>query len=405
MEPHRAGLLVLALLASSAVQLSARIARGDGESCAADWTMATYAQARPAVVRIIASNAETGTGFFFGDACHVATALHVVSAGRNLRIALADGTVLAGNVIGVDRQHDLAVLVATPCGKDVVPLHAGAPPAIGAPVMAIGNPFVGVWDEPGPIHGLLAWSASTGVVSARNDGFVQTDAATNPGNSGGPLLDCHGDVVGVVDRMLVPGIGFAVTSSWLTTLAQNAIAAPRGYGGDVRFTASLSLQFDIRSSDSLQGVALGDALVIHDRWWVGLRLFYLPWGGPNGTEGVVQNPSFSSDDTRLGIDASFGPRFLLFPYTGVVMYLQIAAGGGWVTERQSSFQLSVSTPAGGSPSILATPTTAWASRWEPLASVALFSGSKGTLELSYTYRFDVERLKSSTSQLTVGVWF
>jgi hypothetical protein len=357
------------------------------------------------VVRVIASNAEAGTGFFFGDACHVATALHVVDAGRPLRIALADSTVLAADVVGVDREHDLALLGTNPCGKDVVPLRAGAAPAIGAPVMTIGNPFVGVTDDPGPIHGLLVWSNSTGVVSARNDFFVQTDAAVNPGNSGGPLLDCRGDVVGIVDRMLVPGIGFAVTTNWLTTLAQTAMTTPRAYGGGARFTASLSLQFDIRSSDALQGLALGGAFIIHDRWWVGTRIFYLPWGGPNGTDGVVQNPSFSTGDTRVGTDLAFGPRFLLFPFTPLVMYLQIAAGGGFASDKATSFQLSVSTPAGGTPAIVYTPTTVWASRWEPLASLGLFFGSKGSLELSYTYRFDVERLKSSTSQVTIGLWF
>jgi S1-C subfamily serine protease len=392
--------LAVALLASSAAALVSRVALGDGGSCAADWTATTYAQARPAVVRIVASNGEAGTGFFFQDACHVATAFHVVSAGRPLRVDLADGSVLRGDVVAVDRVHDLALLGTTPCAQGVTPLRAGAAPAIGSQVMAIGNPFVTVNDDPGPFHGLLVWSATTGVVSQRNDSFVQSDAATNPGNSGGPLLDCHGDVVGVVDRLLAPGIGFSVASSWLEPLAQSAIAAPRGYSGGVRFTASLALQFDIRSSDSLQGLALGEALVIHDRWWLGVRLFYLPWGGQDAPSGPVQNPSVSSGVTRLGIDAAFGPRFLLFPYSPFVLYLQIAAGGGWVTNRESAEQLSVS---GGA--IVATPVTTQVDRWEPLGSIGLFAGSTGSFELSYTYRVDVERVKSSTSQIAVGLWF
>jgi hypothetical protein len=241
-------------------------------------------------------------------------------------------------------------------------------------------------------------------VASAPEARLQTDAATNPGSSGGPLVDCHGDVVGIVDRGGAPGIGFSVASAWLTPLAQKAVTAPRGYRGGTRFTTSLAFQFDVRSTDSLQGVALSDGFIIVDRWWAGLRLFYLPWGGPQGTEGVVQNPSFSTSAARLGIDASFGPRFMLFPYSPFVMYLQIAAGGGWVTEKESSYQLSIATN-GANQSIVATPSTTWASRWEPLASIGLFGGTKGTLELSYTYRFDTERLKSSTSQLVVGVWF
>jgi Trypsin-like peptidase domain len=383
----------------------ASVAHADGPSCAADWTGAVYAQVRPAVVRVVASNAETGTGFFFQDTCHVATALHVVDAGRSLRIELANGGVLAGNVVAVDSEHDLAILVTGPCAAGVAPLRVGVAPAIGAPVMAVGNPFVGVTDPPGPFHGLLAWSATTGIVSQRNESYVQSDAATNPGNSGGPLVDCHGDVVGIVDRGVAPGIGFSVASAWLTALADKATTSPRRYHGGTRFTTSIGLQFDIRSTDSLQGFGLSDGFIFLDRFWAGLHLFYLPWGGPHSADGVVQNPSFSSGSSRAGIDASLGPRFLLFAYSPLVTYLQIAVGGGWVSEKQSSYQLTVSTPPMGSPAIVATPSTAWANRWEPLASIGLFTGSKGTLELSYTYRFDTERIRSSTSQLVVGIWF
>ena len=206
----------------------ARVAHADAPSCTADWTGAAYAQVRPAVVRVVASNAETGTGFFFQDTCHVATALHVVDVGRSLRIELANGGVLAGSVVAVDSQHDLAILATSASAAGVVPLRVGVDPAIGAPVMAVGNPFVGVTDPPGPFHGLLAWSATTGIVSQRNECYLQSDAATNPGNSGGPLVDCHGDVVGIVDRGVAPGIGFSVTSAWLTALAEKAkTGAPR----------------------------------------------------------------------------------------------------------------------------------------------------------------------------------
>ena len=243
MGPNRTPALVLALCVCCAVSVAARVVRGDGGGpCEADWAAAVYAQARPSVVRVIASNAEAGTGFFFVDECHVATALHVVSTGRPLRIELVDGTILAGEVVGVDRIHDLALLSTTPCAKAVAPLRMGATPAIGSPVMALGNPLAAATVDPGPFHGLLVWSATTGVVSQRNDFFVQTDAAANPGNSGGPLLDCHGDVVGVLDRLLAPGVGFAVAGGWLTPLAQSAIPAPRSYAGDVRLSSSLALQ-------------------------------------------------------------------------------------------------------------------------------------------------------------------
>jgi hypothetical protein len=392
-----------ARLAVVAALLGPGIARADDDkACAGDWTTTVYARAKPSVVRIQSSNAEFGTGFFFGDACHVATALHVVDDGRGLRVTLSDGRVLAAEVVGTDSAHDLALLTVSPCARDSAPLRAASPPEVGSPVMAVGHPFAMFASSPGLFHGLLEWSASTGIVSARGEDFVQTDAAVNPGNSGGPLLDCHGDVVGVADRLLAPGVGFAVSSAWLGPLTQRALAAPRVYSGSVRFTAALGLQFDIRSSDSYQGLSLSGALIIRDRWMLGLRVAYLPWGGPDSAGGTTLNPRFVESASRALIDGAFGPRFLLFPFSPAVMYLQIAAGGGAVRDDVSLTALGL---APGNAGITSTVSSAGGSRWEPLGMIGLFTGSKGNLELSYTLRVDVERVASSTSQIAIGLWF
>jgi S1-C subfamily serine protease len=377
------------------------------EPCPTDWTTTVYARVKPSVVRIAVSSAEGGTGFFFADACHVATALHVVDSGRPVRIALDDGSTLSADVVATDSEHDLAVLKLATCANNVVPLKSAAAIATGAPVLVVGNPFVatleptGERDIPGFLHGLLAWSATTGIVSAQSDRYVQTDATMSPGNSGGPLLDCHGDVVGVVDRTMAPGVGFAVARAWLDALGKRALSAPASYGGKTRFTVSLAAQFDVRSSDAYQGFSTTEGVVIHDRWLAALRIAYLPWGGPDASTGTVTNPTYSTSAYRFGIHALFGPRFLLFPFSSFVMYLQIAAGGGIAGDQVTLTQLSLA-PGGGA--IQSTASTSMQSRWEPLAMIGLFAGSNGNLELSYTYRVDVDRVASSTSQITIGLW-
>jgi S1-C subfamily serine protease len=401
-----AAALCAALVFSIALPLPTAAAAAEA-ACPTDWTTTTYARVKPSVVRIAVSPAEGGTGFFFVDACHVATALHVVDSGRPIRIARDDGSTLSADVVATDREHDLAVLRLATCPRDAVPLKTAAAIATGAPVIVVGNPFVatleptGQQDIPGFLHGLLAWSVTTGIVSAQSDLYVQTDATMSPGNSGGPLLDCHGDVVGVVDRTMAPGVGFAVARAWLDALGKRALEAPTSFGGGVRFTVSLAAQVDVRSSDGYQGFSLSEGAVIHDRWLAALRIAYLPWGGPDASTGTVTNPTYSTGAYRFGIHALFGPRFLLFPFSSFVSYLQIAAGGGFAGDQVKLTQLSLA-PGGGA--IQSTASTSMDSRWEPLAMIGIFAGSKGNLELSYTYRVDVDRIASSTSQLTLGLW-
>jgi putative serine protease PepD len=402
-----------AALAFAAVSFSSGTARAVGnEACAPDWTTSVYARAKPSVVRIAVSQAEGGTGFFFADACHVATAFHVVDSGRPIRIGLADGSTFSADVVANDAAHDLAILRLATCAKDVVPLRTATSLAIGAPVMVVGNPFVatleptGQRDIEGPYHGLLAWSASMGIVSAQSDLYVQTDATMSPGNSGGPLVDCHGDVVGVVDRLMAPGVGFAVAREWLDALAKRALSTPTPFGGTSRFTASLALQVDVRSSDAYQGFSISDGFVFHDSWLFALRIGALPWGGPNTSTGTSTTPTFTTGASRFGIHALVGPRFLLFPFSSFVSYLQIGAGGGFAGDQVTVTQLSIAPPQppGGGATLQSTTSTVSQSRWEPLAMIGLFAGSKGNLELSYTYRVDVDRIASSTSQITLGLW-
>ena len=160
----------------------------------------------------------TGTGFVVDGKGHIVTAAHVVEGASSISVKFQDGTTRTAKVLGTDEATDVAVLSIDPSGLTLHPLALGssASLSIGDEVAAIGDPFT--YDR----------SLSTGVVSGLDrtisapNGFtvahaIQTDAALNPGNSGGPVLDASGRVIGIVDQIATngssqtsSGVGFAV---------------------------------------------------------------------------------------------------------------------------------------------------------------------------------------------------
>ncbi|MBL8926255.1 MAG: trypsin-like peptidase domain-containing protein [Pseudonocardia sp.] len=157
-----------------------------------------------------------GSGVVVNAAGSVLTALHVVDGADRIRVEFADGTRAAATVTAARPEHDIAVLAVDRLPEVVVPAVLAGPPPVGDAVYAVGNPL-----------GLHA-SLTAGVVSAVDrtisaprgpalGGLIQFDAAVNPGNSGGPLLNRDGQVVGIVTALANPanqdffvGVGFAV---------------------------------------------------------------------------------------------------------------------------------------------------------------------------------------------------
>jgi serine protease Do len=171
-----------------------------------------------------------GSGFVVdADEGIVITNNHVVADADAIEVNFADGASLEAELIGADPQTDIAVLRIDPNRRDLTAVDFGDSDAIriGDWVMAIGNPFG------------LGGSVTVGIVSARGrdirsgpyDDFIQTDAAINRGNSGGPLFDMHGQVIGINTAIISPtggsiGIGFAIPS----TLAMSVIDQLREFG-------------------------------------------------------------------------------------------------------------------------------------------------------------------------------
>src|ERR1043166_250784 len=156
-----------------------------------------------------------GSGFIVDTSGIVVTNNHVIADADEINIIMNDGTKIRATLVGVDKKTDLAVLKFTPRAKPLVAVKFGDSDKLrlGEWVIAIGNPFS------------LGGTVTAGIISARNrdinsgpyDSYIQTDAAINRGNSGGPLFNLDGEVIGVNTLIISPsggsiGIGFAVPS-------------------------------------------------------------------------------------------------------------------------------------------------------------------------------------------------
>src|SRR4051812_12741685 len=156
-----------------------------------------------------------GSGFIIDAAGIVVTNNHVIADADEINVIMNDGTKIKAELVGVDKKTDIAVLKFKPV-KPLVAVKFGDSDKLrlGEWVIAIGNPFS------------LGGSVTAGIVSARNrdinsgpyDNYIQTDAAINRGNSGGPLFNLNGEVIGVNTAIISPsggsiGIGFAVPST------------------------------------------------------------------------------------------------------------------------------------------------------------------------------------------------
>jgi S1-C subfamily serine protease len=191
----------------------------------AAFSASVYAVIRPSLVLIQTQGAggeddqRLGSGVIVDNTGSILTSLHVVTDSVGIRVTFADGTESSAVVAAAQPENDIAVLVTERLPAQLVPAVLGNPGAvhIGDEAFAVGNPF-----------GLYG-SISAGVISGLNrtftpaesgqplSGLIQIDAAVNPGNSGGPLVNRQGQVIGIVAALVNPteqdvfiGIGFAV---------------------------------------------------------------------------------------------------------------------------------------------------------------------------------------------------
>ena len=181
-----------------------------------------------------------GSGFIIDKAGFIVTNNHVVANSTSITVVLHDGTSLQAKLIGSDKKTDLAILKVE-TDLELTPVNWGNSDKakVGNWALAIGNPFG------------LATTVTLGIVSAKArdinagpfDDFIQTDAPINRGNSGGPLFNLDGEVIGVNTAIYSPsggsvGIGFAIPSS----LAEGVINQLIQYGKTVRGWLGVRIQ-------------------------------------------------------------------------------------------------------------------------------------------------------------------
>src|SRR5438270_950564 len=166
-----------------------------------------------------------GSGFVYDNRGHILTNNHVVADAEKIEVAFYDGVTVTAKVVGTDKESDVAVIQVENTTYPALPKGDSDKLKVGELVMAVGSPF----------H--FSQSVTTGIISALNrnavginayESFIQTDAPINRGNSGGPLVDMNGQVIGINSAIVSgssgnDGIGFAIPMKMATSVADMLI--------------------------------------------------------------------------------------------------------------------------------------------------------------------------------------
>jgi S1-C subfamily serine protease len=200
-----------------------------------------YQQFSPGVVTIITSTSQ-GSGWVYNGEGYIVTNNHVVEGETRVEVDFPSGFKAFGDVVGSDAYADLAVVKVDAPAEELFPLPMGDSDtlAVGQSVVAIGNPFgysgtmtTGIISALG--RALQSNVAASGGGYYSNGDIIQTDAALNPGNSGGPLLNLNGEVIGVNSAISTgnytgsgeptnSGIGFAISINTVKRVVPSLIA-------------------------------------------------------------------------------------------------------------------------------------------------------------------------------------
>lgn len=153
----------------------------------------------------------SGSGVIVSENGHIVTNLHVVSNARSVQVQLADGRTLPAKFVGADGPSDIALLKIEAEGLQALPFGDSDRVNVGQMVFAVGNPL-GLQET--VTQGIISAKGRRALSEAANE-FFQTDAAVNPGNSGGPLVNLEGEIIGI-NNSISPqgqGIGFSIPSN------------------------------------------------------------------------------------------------------------------------------------------------------------------------------------------------
>lgn len=195
----------------------------------------------------------------------VLTAYHCVANGRRPHIVLRDGTRVTGRTTAMSPSDDLALVAAPDLADKVRPLPIREDaPRQGEHVYGMGHPFAPAAEPGRRLEGMLRWSVTEGIVSAVGPRLVQTDTALNPGNSGGPVVDTLGRVVGIASRKLkADNIGFLVAPERIRQMVAHP-KKPSLLGGYWTIGSSLLFPSDVSTAMAFEvrgGAEVRDRLI------------------------------------------------------------------------------------------------------------------------------------------------
>src|ERR1700678_899439 len=256
-----------------------------------------------------------GSGFVIDASGYIVTNNHVIEDSDQITVSLQDGTQLPAKVIGRDTKTDLALLKVTP-KKPLPATHFGDSDKarIGDWVIAIGDPFG------------IGSTVTAGIVSARNrninagpyDDFIQTDAPINRGNSGGPLFNMDGDVIGINSQIYTPsggsvGIGFSIPSN----LARDVVAQLKQFG--VARRGWIGVRIQQVTDEIAQGMGLPNTQ--------GALVADVTAGGPAEKAGLKNGDVVVGFDNKPVADSRELPRIVAATPIGKTVNLDVLRKG------------------------------------------------------------------------------
>jgi len=256
-----------------------------------------------------------GSGFVFDPSGYIVTNNHVIEGADQITVNFNDGSSLPADIVGRDSKTDLALLRVKPKTALTAARFGNSETArVGDWVIAIGNPFG------------LGGSVTAGIVSARNrdiaagpyDDFIQTDAPINRGNSGGPLFNMDGEVIGVNSAIYSPtggsvGIGFAIPSS----LARDVIAQLRRFGETRRGWLGVRIQEVTEEIAESLGLAQAKGALIAG----------LTEGGPAAKAGMQNGDLVVLFDGKAVADSRALPRMVADTPVGKAVAVEVVRKG------------------------------------------------------------------------------
>ncbi len=262
-----------------------------------------------------------GSGFVIEPTGVIVTNNHVIEEADKVTVNFSDGTTLPAEILGRDPKTDIAVLkVESDKPLPYVNFGDADKARVGDWVLAIGNPFG------------LGGSLSAGIISARNrdinagpyDDFIQTDAAINRGNSGGPLFNTAGDVIGVNTAIISPsggsiGIGFAVPSS----LVVPVVAQLKRFGETRR--GWLGVRIQTVTDEIAESLSLSNPQ--------GALVAGITEGGPADKAGLKQGDVIVTFDGRPVGEMRLLPRMVAETDIGKLVAVEVIRDGKKISKR------------------------------------------------------------------------